>query len=97
MFDPDVETYGVDVPNGTMTITLTPTLLDTNAMVKVNGMTVQSGMPSNPIPLNVGANPITVEVVPSSAHSSPTAPLRMQLRRSRPIPSQSHAARPPTW
>ncbi|MFC9775362.1 cadherin-like beta sandwich domain-containing protein [Paenibacillus chitinolyticus] len=53
--------YTADVSNGTASINVTPTVADGTATVKVNGSTVASGSPS-PVSLNVGANPITVEV-----------------------------------
>ena len=43
-------------------IAMTPTVTDSNATVKVNGVTVASGVASDSIPLVVGTNPISVLV-----------------------------------
>ncbi|GKT29259.1 T9SS type B sorting domain-containing protein, partial [Aduncisulcus paluster] len=45
-------------------ITLTPTAVDPNAQIKVNGQVVASGSASQEIVLNDGINTITVEVTP---------------------------------
>ncbi len=60
-------TYTASVGHGTASITTTPTVADTNAtvQVRVNGGSyapVTSGSPSGPLALNVGANPIDVQV-----------------------------------
>jgi hypothetical protein len=44
------------------TLQVTPTLADSAAHLKVNGVTVASGAPSAPIALQVGANNLTVNV-----------------------------------
>lgn len=54
--------YTANVGYDTTGITLTPTADDPAAIVKVNGTVVPSGQPSGIIGLNVGANPIPVEV-----------------------------------
>ena len=54
--------YSVSVGNATTSVTVTPTLTDTRATMKVNGVTVTSGTASAAIPLAVGANPISVVV-----------------------------------
>jgi hypothetical protein len=56
-------TYTAVVPNTGSTITVTPTLADANATVRVNGNLVTSGTPSGAVSLSVGSNPaITVLV-----------------------------------
>jgi gliding motility-associated-like protein len=50
------------VMNSVTSLTVTPAVADPNAMVKVNGASVTSGQPSATIPLNVGANTITIIV-----------------------------------
>lgn len=55
-------TYSAIVTNATASITLTPTVSDANATVKVNGTTVTSGTASPAIPLVVGPNVITLLV-----------------------------------
>ncbi len=54
--------YTASVPNGTTSITVTPTVQDSTATVKVNNVTVTSGSPSGSIALNVGNNTITTVV-----------------------------------
>lgn len=61
-FNPAIVTYTVDVSNATTSITVTPTVADTNATVKVNNVTVSSGAASAAIPLAVGMNLISVVV-----------------------------------
>ncbi len=63
-FDPDVISYTESVANEISTITFTPTALDSNAAITVNGNAVTSGMASDPISLDVGDNTITVVVTP---------------------------------
>jgi autotransporter-associated beta strand protein len=60
-FDAAVLTYSVTVPNGTSTVTISPTVAQANATVKVNGTTVASGTPSAAIA--VGSGTTTVNVV----------------------------------
>jgi hypothetical protein len=52
--------YTVSVPNATTSITVTPTVNDATATVKVNGTTVANGSASGAIDLAVGSNTITV-------------------------------------
>jgi hypothetical protein len=54
--------YTQSVSNATTSLTVTPTVADANATVKVNGTTVASGSASGAIALNVGANTITTVV-----------------------------------
>jgi len=54
--------YTASVTNATASITVTPTVNNPNATVKVNGVTVSSGAASAAIPLALGANTITVLV-----------------------------------
>ena len=61
-FDPNTTSYTASVSNSTTSITVTPTVQEPNASVKVNGVSVPSGNPSDPISLNVGPNPITAVV-----------------------------------
>ncbi|MCI3926216.1 cadherin-like beta sandwich domain-containing protein [Paenibacillus sp. TRM 82003] len=62
IFAPGTTSYTASVGNGVSSITVTPTLADHYAEVRVNGTAVTSGTASAPINLNVGANPITVQV-----------------------------------
>ncbi len=66
-FNPATTSYSVSVNNATTSITVTPTVADATAavQVRVNGGTytsVTSGNASNPLALNVGNNPINVNV-----------------------------------
>jgi hypothetical protein len=54
--------YTASVFSAGTTVTVTPTVADATATVKVNGVTVASGSPSGPITLAVGPNAITVLV-----------------------------------
>jgi len=46
----------------TTSITITPTTYDVNATVKINGITVKSGVASQPIPLKIGYDTIKIVV-----------------------------------
>jgi hypothetical protein len=50
----------VDVPNSVTSVTVTPTVNENHATIKVNTVTVASGDASASIPLSVGNNPITI-------------------------------------
>ncbi len=54
--------YTASVPNATASLTVTPTVADGTATVKVNGVSVTSGSASSSIALSVGANTITMLV-----------------------------------
>jgi len=54
--------YSASVPNGVTSITVTPTLNNPHAIIKVNGTTITSGTASSAIPLNVGDNAISTIV-----------------------------------
>lgn len=63
--------YIASVANNVSAITVTPTLSDSTATVKVNGNTVSSGSASGSIPLSVGNNTITVlATAQDGAHST---------------------------
>jgi hypothetical protein len=59
-FTPATLNYTATVPNGTTSITVTPTLSDVTSAVAVNGITVTSGSPSGTISLTVGTNTINI-------------------------------------
>ncbi len=71
-FASTTHTYGATVPYTTGSITLTPTVNDPNATVKVNGTTVASGSASNAIALNVGLNNITTVVTAQNGTTTQT-------------------------
>jgi hypothetical protein len=54
--------YSTHIVSNSNTITVTPTVADTTATVKVNGVTVASGSASGPIALSIGSNVITIVV-----------------------------------
>ena len=55
-------TYSANVVSNSNIVTVTPTVADATATVKVNGVTVASGTASGPIALNTGGNVITIVV-----------------------------------
>lgn len=55
--------YSVRVPNGTLSMTVTPTAADGGAAIWVNGVRVASGAASGPLNLAVGSNTVTVRVI----------------------------------
>jgi len=64
--------YTASVPNATALITITPTVTDATATLKVNGTTVVSGAASGSIPLSVGNNPIAVVVTAQDGTTTST-------------------------
>ncbi len=63
LFSPTIFSYSASVANATATVNVTPTALDSSAVITVNGQAVISGQPSQSISLNVGQNTITVVVM----------------------------------
>ena len=61
-FDTGTTVYTSWVNNTIASITVTPTALDSMAVIMANNDTVQSGNASDPISLQVGENPITIIV-----------------------------------
>ena len=61
-FDAATQIYTASVPYTGITLTVTPTVSDTNATVAVSGTTVLSGNASDAITLTLGANVIPVRV-----------------------------------
>jgi alpha-tubulin suppressor-like RCC1 family protein len=66
-FNANTTEYVASVSNTTLTTTIRPTLADTTASVRVNGIVVSSGTHSGAIDLAVGPNVITVEVTAQDA------------------------------
>jgi gliding motility-associated-like protein len=62
LFAQATNAYSVSVANNVSSFTVTPTLADATASIKVNTTAVPSGNTSGNIPLNVGANTITITV-----------------------------------
>ena len=76
--------YFATVPNGTTSVTVTPTVLEPNATVKVqvNGgplNAVISGNPSGPLPLIVGAN--TINIVVTAQDTTTAKPYTITVTR----------------
>ncbi|OPH53445.1 hypothetical protein BC351_06165 [Paenibacillus ferrarius] len=65
-FQADKYTYSASVPYTTSSISLTGVLNDPAATFKINGNAASTGMPSGQIPLNLGANVITVQTKSSN-------------------------------
>jgi alpha-tubulin suppressor-like RCC1 family protein/tRNA threonylcarbamoyladenosine modification (KEOPS) complex Pcc1 subunit len=59
-FSPNTTSYTASVANATTSITVTPTVTNSFATVRVNSMLVTSGSASQSIPLKVGSNTITI-------------------------------------
>ncbi|MEY3896593.1 MAG: hypothetical protein RLZZ214_2113 [Verrucomicrobiota bacterium] len=71
VFSTATQVYAASVSNATTSITITPTVTDTAATLKVNGVTVASGSASASIPLTVGTNTIsTVITAPDGTTTS---------------------------
>jgi len=62
IFTPSTTSYTASVANNISSVTLTPTVNQANATIKVNGTTVASGSPSGNIALNVGTNTVTTVI-----------------------------------
>ncbi|WP_051692062.1 cadherin-like beta sandwich domain-containing protein, partial [Pedobacter borealis] len=62
VFAAGTPSYTAVVANATASLTITPTLTDPAATIKVNGVAVASGSASGSISLNVGTNTITTMV-----------------------------------
>ncbi|NOU87684.1 hypothetical protein GC102_18170 [Paenibacillus sp. LMG 31460] len=71
-FDTRTFSYTASVANGVTLVTVTPTISDSNATVKVNRTAVTSGLSSGAISLNVGINPITVVVTAQDGKTTQT-------------------------
>ena len=61
-FTTNQTSYQVSVSNGITSLTITPTAIDSNASILVDGNTVVSGNTSGAIALSVGANVISIPV-----------------------------------
>ena len=71
-FDSATTNYGATVPYTTSVLTVTPTVADSGATVKVDGVTVTSGSASQPISLGVGSNIVTTEVTAADGVTTKT-------------------------
>jgi gliding motility-associated-like protein len=82
VFSSTSSTYSAGVSNPTTSITVTPTAIDPNATVLVNGTTVPSGTASPSIPLPVGNTTITITVTASDNSSTLTYSVAVNRARS---------------
>lgn len=71
-FDAGITSYSASVPNALASITVTPTVADSNAVVTVNGNSVPSGSASSPISLSFGPNTITTTVTAQDSTTTKT-------------------------
>ena len=67
VFNPATKSYLINVPNGSTSFSLTPTIADANATLKVNNTSLSSGLPSSSTSLNVGSNTFTINVTAENA------------------------------
>ncbi len=72
LFSSSTINYTLSVANSVSSITVTPTVNQVNATVKVNGTTVNSGSASGSINLSVGTNTITVVVTAQDGTTNKT-------------------------
>ncbi|QTH40478.1 S-layer homology domain-containing protein [Cohnella sp. LGH] len=63
-FDPSITSYVADVAYGVSSLSVTASVYDVHALLTVNGTEVSSGQASEAIGLNVGSNPIRIDVTP---------------------------------
>jgi hypothetical protein len=76
-FGPTTLSYSASVSGSINTLQVTPTLADSAAHLKVNGVTVASGAPSAPIALQVGANNLTVNVTAEDGATTQTTTIEV--------------------
>ncbi|WP_214071778.1 FG-GAP-like repeat-containing protein [Mucilaginibacter sp. dw_454] len=84
------QSYTAAVDNSISNITLTPTLADAAAAVKINGVAVNNGLASGPIALNVGDNIITTVVTAQDGITKKTYTLtvtRADLQKTAVVPN----------
>lgn len=79
-FSSGITNYTQSVLSVKSSITVTPTVADSNARVKVNGVIVASGAASGPLPLKVGVNNIGI-VVTAQDGTTKTYSLRVTRMR----------------
>jgi hypothetical protein len=89
-FSSSVFNYTTYPDHSSNSITITPTLSDTNATVTVNGTVVASGSASAPVSLSVGTNLITIVVTAQDGVTARTNILNA-FRSAAPLPTGSIA------
>lgn len=84
-FEAATTSYTASVANSVSSLTVTPTVADSGATVKVNGEPVTSGSASGAISLNVGNNTVTVLV--TAPDGTTTKTYAATVNRAAPAPS----------
>jgi hypothetical protein len=82
-------TYTDSVDNAVSSITVTPTVNESNATIKVNTVTVASGTASGAISLSVGANTITTVVTAQDTTTTKTYTVTVTRAAAAPAPASS--------
>lgn len=78
-FDSDTLLYSATVPYGVRSITVTASVYDSAAVLRVNGQIVADGHPFGPMALSIGTNSILVEVTAQDLQTRKT--YRVEVRR----------------
>jgi hypothetical protein len=78
-FSSGTQSYATTLANSITAITVTPTLADASATVRVNGSLVASGTPSPPVSLNVGANMISTVTTAQDGATTKTYAVNLSL------------------
>jgi gliding motility-associated-like protein len=68
-FNPQTTIYTTTVANAVESLSVTPTKSDSYANLKVNGAEVDSGTDSQPIPLSLGSNTISITVTAQNGNT----------------------------
>lgn len=71
-FETNTTSYTATVPNATKSFTITATPTDRYATVSINGTALTSGESSEPIPLTVGVNDVSIKVTAQNQIDSTT-------------------------
>ena len=76
-FSPGVTSYTRNLVNGVQAVTIVPTTNDPGASIQVDGASLASGATSNPIPVSVGSNTITIQVTAADGGTTQTYTLTL--------------------
>jgi len=87
-FAPTTNNYTVKVSRITASVSITPTVADSTAVITINGTVIASGTASANLPLNLGSNVITTVV---TAQDGTTADYTLTITRQGPAPILSSA------
>lgn len=75
-FVPDKTSYSVDIPQGTKSFTVTPTLVDPKATISVDGKTCASGAASEPIVTTTANQTVNIVVTAEDGKTTKTYTLK---------------------